>query len=120
MWICIPDTLTPGSTAMFAINTSVWPAAIRNDAVVLLAEGGVALEFPPKQMIEQLLGRLYAQRVAKQVTSSPVLLAELAMEAVEISDNVVIQAHGNRTKRFIEYGKIEHASPTEVHEETVG
>ena len=94
MWICIPDTLTPGSTAMFAINTSVWPHATREAMQnALLNEGGVALEFPPKQMIEQLLGRLYAQRVAKQVTSSPVLLAELAMELAEISDQMSLSKH---------------------------
>ncbi len=90
MWICIPDTLTPGSTAMFAINTSAWPAATREVIQkALLHEGGVALEFPPKQMTEQLLGRLYALRAVKQVISSPVLIAELAMELAEISDQML-------------------------------
>lgn len=37
-----------------------------------------------------------------------------------LRSSVVIQAHGNRTKRFIEYGKDQQAAPPDVSKETVG
>ena len=94
MWICTPDTLTPGSTVLTATNISVWPRATREVIQsLLLSEGGVALEFPPKQMTEQLLERLYALRATKQNISLPVLIAELAMELEEASAQVSSSKH---------------------------
>ncbi len=81
MWICIPDTLTPGSTAMIAINLSVWPAAIQSKMQELLQSvGGEPLEYLAWPEIESFVTKLPVPPRMSPTTYLPASHAALVME----------------------------------------